>query len=184
MRQDLRLAVRQLASAPAFTIAAILTFALGIGANTAVFSVMNAVVLRLLPVSNPQELVFLHSAGMPNGGSQTGFSDASLTLSVYEQLKAERRIFSALMAYVPLDVQPTAVRYGQTPETVRADMVSGDFFSGLGVRMASGRGFTADDERQHAPIAVINHAYWTRRFDRNPAVIGETLFIKGCRSRS
>ncbi len=140
---------------------------------------MNAVVLRLLPVSNPQELVFLHSAGMPNGASRTGFSDASLTLTVYEQLKAEPRIFSALMAYVPLDTQPTAVRYGQTPETVQADMVSGDFFSGLGVRMAWGRGFTADDERQHAPIAVLNHAYWTRRFDRSPAAIGETLFIKG-----
>src|SRR5687767_11523861 len=154
MRQDLRLAVRQLASAPGFTIAAILTFALGIGANTAVFSVMNAVVLRLLPVSNPQELVFLHSEGMPNGASQTGYSDASLSLTVYERLKAERRIFPALMAFVPLDTQPTAVRHGQTPETVWADMVSGDFFSGLGVRMTSGRGFTPDDERQHAPIAV------------------------------
>lgn len=179
MRQDLLLAVRQLASAPGFTIAAILTFALGIGANTAVFSVMNAVVLRHLPVSNPQELVFLHSEGMPNGGSQTGFSDASLTLTVYERLKAEQRIFSDLIAFVPLDVQPTAVRHGQTPETVWADMVSGDFFSGLGVRMASGRGFTPDDEKQHAPVAVLNHAYWTRRFDRNPAAIGDTLFIKG-----
>jgi predicted permease len=179
MRQDIRLAVRQLAQAPGFTIAAILTFALGIGANTAVFSVMNAVVLRLLPVSNPQELVFLHTEGMPNGASQTGFSDGSLSLTVYERLKAERQIFPVLMAYVPLDTQPTAVRYGQTPETAWADMVSGDFFSGLGVRMASGRGFTADDERQHAPIAVLNHAYWMRRFDRNPAAIGETLYIKG-----
>jgi predicted permease len=179
MRQDIRLALRQLAHAPAFTIAAILTFALGIGANTAVFSVMNAVVLRLLPVSNPQEIVFLHSRGLPNGSSQTGFSDGSMSLTVYERLKAERRIFSALMAYVPLDTQPTAVRHGQTPETVWADMVSGDFFSGLGVRMAWGRGFTMNDEQQHAPIAVLSHAYWTRRFDRQPSALGETLFIKG-----
>ena len=179
MRQDIRMALRQLAHAPAFTIAAILTFALGIGANTAVFSVMNAVVLRLLPVSNPQELVFLHTTGMPNGTSQTGFSDGSLSLTVYERLKAESKIFSPLMAYVPLDTQPTAVRHGQTPETVWADMVSGDFFSGLGVGMASGRGFTVNDEQQHAPIAVLSHAYWTRRFDRQPQAIGETLFIKG-----
>jgi predicted permease len=135
--------------------------------------------LRLLPVSNPHELVFLHSEGMPNGASQTGFNDTSLTLTVYERLKAETGIFSALMAFVPLDTQPTAVRFGQTPETVWADMVSGDFFSGLGVRMARGRGFTADDERQHAPIAVLSHAYWTRRFDRQPTAIGGTLFIKG-----
>jgi predicted permease len=179
MGQDLRLAIRQLAHAPAFTIAAILTFALGIGANTAVFSVMNAVVLRFLPVSNPQELVFLHTNGMPNGSSQTGFSDGSLSLTVYERLKAEKRIFSDLMAYVPLDTQPTAVRHGQTPETVWADMVSGDFFSGLGVGMTAGRGFTMHDEQQHAPIAVLSHAYWARRFDRQASVIGETLFIKG-----
>ena len=140
---------------------------------------MNAVVLRLLPVSNPRELVFLHSAGMPNGASQTGFSDASLSLTVYERLKAEPRIFSALMAYVPLDTQPTAVRDGQTPDR-RADMVSGDFFSGLGVRMAWGRGFTrgrraAARADRRAQSCLLDSPLRSQ----GPAAIGETLYIKG-----
>src|SRR5262249_46178644 len=164
---------------PAFAAVAILTFALGIGANTAVFSVMNAVVLRLLPVAHPEELVYLHTSGQPARSSQTGFDDTSLSLPVYEQLRTEKSIFSELMGYVPLATDRTAVRYGNEPETVWADMVTGNFFSGLGVRMARGRGFTTDDESQHTPNAVISFAYWTRRFARNPSALGETLFVKG-----
>src|SRR5262249_12592253 len=73
----------------------------------------------------------------------------------------------------------TAVRHGSEPETVWADMVSGNFFSGLGVRMERGHGFTAEDERQHSQTAIISYAYWTRRFGRNPAALGDTLFVKG-----
>jgi predicted permease len=179
MIQDLRFALRQLRRTPAFAAVAVLTLALGIGANTAVFSVTNAVVVRLLPVSNPEELVFLHTSGQPSNSSQTGHDDTSMPLPVYEQLRNERQIFSELMAFVPLGIDRTAVRYGSEPETVWADMVSGNFFSGLGVRMALGRGFTNEDEASHTQTAVIGHAYWTRRFARNPNVIGETLFVKG-----
>ena len=179
MVQDLRFALRQLRRTPAFAAVAVVTFALGIGANTAVFSVMNAVVLRLLPVSHPEELVYLHTSGQPSRSSQTSFDDTSLSLPVYEQLRTEKAVFSELIGYVPLATDRTTVRYGNEPETVWADMVTGNFFSGLGVRMARGRGFTADDESQHTQDAVISYAYWTRRFARNPSAVGDTLFVKG-----
>src|SRR5436190_60963 len=148
MLQDFRFALRQLRRSPAFAFVAVVTFALGIGANTAVFSVMNAVVLRFLPVSHPEQLVFLHTSGQPSESSQTGHDDTSLCLPVYQQLR-ESGIFSDLIAFVPLDTNRTAVRYGIEPETAWADMVSGNFFSGLGVRMTRGRAFPDDDEARH-----------------------------------
>ncbi len=179
MMQDLRFALRQLRRTPVFAVVTILTLALGIGANTAVFSVMNAVMLRWLPVADPGRLVFLHTTGQPSKSSQTGFDDTSLTLPIYEQLRAETRIFSDLIAFVPLDTNRTAIRHGADPETAWADMVSGNFFSGLGVRMARGRALTMDDERQHTSTAVISYGFWTRRFGRNPSTVGDTLFVKG-----
>ncbi len=179
MLHDLRFALRQLRRTPAFAAVAVLTFALGIGANSAVFSVMNAVVLRLLPVSHPEQLVVLHTSGQPANSSQTGYDDSSLTEAIYQQLRAETRIFSELVAFVPLSIDRTTVRYGSEPETVWANMVSGNFFSGLGVRMERGVGFTMDDEARHTQKAVLSYAYWTRRFSRNPSAVGETLFIKG-----
>ena len=179
MLQDLRFALRQLGRAPVFAAVAVLTLALGIGANTAAFSVMNAVILRFLPVSHPEELVFLHTTGQPSRSSQTGFDDSSLSLPVYEQLRAERGTFAELIAFVPLSMNRTAIRHGAEPETAWADRVSGTFFTGLGVRMARGRGLTADDETQHAQVAVLSDAYWARRFARSSSTVGETLFIKG-----
>jgi predicted permease len=179
MLQDLRFALRQLRRTPGFAVVTVLTFALGIGANAAVFSVMNAVVLKLLPVEDAGRIVFLHTSRQPDRASQTGFDDTSLSKPVYEQLRAERRAFSELMAYVPLGTGQVPVRYGNDAETAWADMVSGNFFSGLGVAMERGRGFTMDDETQHAPTAIISHGYWTRRFGRRDEAIGSTLFVKG-----
>jgi predicted permease len=178
--QELRYALRQLFNSPWFTVTVVLTLALGIGANTAVFSVMNAVLLKGLPVPNPQELVYLHvPGGQPDGASNTGDSETSFSEPVFEDLRQDRYAFADLIAFVPLAIGKVAARFGDTPEEVEGDMVSGNFFSGLGVSLARGRGFTLDDEHSHAPVAVISYSYWTRRFSRNPSILGQVLHIKG-----
>jgi predicted permease len=177
--QDLGYAWRQLKKSPGFAFVAILTLALGIGANTAIFSVMNAVMLRYLPVPNPQQLVYLAGANRPSNTSQTGDDDFSFTEYTFEQLRKDHNAFSDLMAFVPLGLPTIPVRYGDEPEEARADMVSGNFFSGLGVTMERGRAFTRDDEARHTQVAVLSYGYWTRRFGRSPSVLGGTLYLKG-----
>ena len=178
--QDFRYAFRQIGKSPGFTAVCVITLALGIGANTAVFTVMNTVMLRYLPVPNPQQLVYLHTTGWPNNASQTGFfDDLSLNQPTYEELRHRKDVFSDLVAFVPVSVGKTAVRFGRQSEEARADMVSGNYFSGLGVRLARGRLFTPDDESQHTRVATLSFQYWTSRFSRDPGVIGQSIFIKG-----
>jgi predicted permease len=174
--RDLRFGLKSLAHSPGFAATAILTLALGIGANTAVFSVMNAVLLKSLPVREPDRLVYLRTSNAPRN---TGTIDSHQTFSypVYDALRHQSGAFSALMAYVPLSNSKVAVRYGSEPEEAEGDMVSGTFFSGLGVSLPLGRGFTGDDETSHAPLAVISYNHWTRRFGRNPDVLGKTLYV-------
>jgi predicted permease len=180
MFQQLGYAVRQLYQSPWFTLTVVLTLALGIGANSAIFSVMNAVLLRGLPVPNPQELVYLHvPSGQPKGASNTGDSATSFSEPVFEDLREDHRAFADLIAFVPLSIAKVAVRFGDTPEEAEGDMVSGNFFSGLGVSPARGRGFKVEDERSHAQMVVLSDSYWTRRFLRNPSILGQALFIKG-----
>jgi predicted permease len=178
--QDLRYSLRQLRRTPGFALVAVLTLALGIGANTAIFSVMNAVLWRFLPVPEPQQLFFLQVRGnLPSNSSQTGNDNGSFTEYTFEQLRTRKDVFSDLMAFVPLGIPRVAVRYGAEPEEAQGDMVSGNFFSGLGVQLVRGRGFTVDEEKQHAQVAVLGYGYWTRRFARNPSAIGQTIYIKG-----
>ena len=179
--QDLRYSLRRLRKSPGFAATAILTLALGIGATTAIFSVMNAVLLRSMPVPNPQQLVYLHvPTGQPYGAQETGDSDTSFSQPVFEALRQDRRAFPEVMAFAPLSGDKVAVRVGNdSPEQASGDMVSGNFFSGLGVAMARGRNFAIEDERQHAAVVVLSYAYWTRRFSRNPSVLGQTMYIKG-----
>ena len=176
--RDLRHGFRSLLESPGFTITAILTLALGMGANTAVFSVMNAVLLQSLPVADAGRVVYLRTSNAPRG---TGTIDSNRTFSysVYDALHKQSGGMSAVIAYVPLSGSKVAVRYGSEPEEAEGDMVSGTFFSGLGVKLQHGRGFTELDEKDHAPNAVISSAYWTRRFARNPDVLGTTLYVNG-----
>jgi predicted permease len=178
--QEFRYAVRQLYNSPWFTLTVVLTLALGIGANTAVFSVMNAVLLRSLPVPNTDEIVYLHvPGGQPDGASNTGNSTTSFSEPVFEDLRQDRRAFADLIAFVPLAIGKVAVRFGDRPEEAQGYMVSGNFFSGLGVSLARGHGFRLEDEHAHSPVVVLSYSYWTRRFSRNPSVLGQTLFVKG-----
>ena len=176
--RDLRYALRSLAHSPAFALTAILTLALGIGANTAVFSVMNAVLLRSLPVADPTRLAYLRTSNVPHG-TGTISSRETFSYPIYQTLCDKHRGFSDVIAYVPLSISKVAVRYGSQPEEAEGEMVSGTFFSGLGIKLPHGRGFTEQDEKDHAPVAVISYNYWTRRFARNPDVLGTTLYVNG-----
>ncbi len=175
---DLHYALRQLSKTPAFTLVCVLTLALGIGANTAVFSVMNAVLMRLLPVADPARVVYLRTSNPPRG---TGTIDSVETFSypVYDALRRQNRGLIPVIAYVPLSSTQVAVRYGSEPEQAEGDMVSGTFFSGLGVKLAMGRGFSAQDEASHAPITVLSYSYWSRRFARDAGILGQTLTVNG-----
>jgi len=178
--RDLLFAARMLRKSPGFTLVAMLTLAFGIGGNTAVFSVMNTVLLRYLPLPNPQQLVFLRLPNAPpDGVSSTGDVDRSFSYPVFEALRKEHAVFSDLMAYVPLAVDKVAVRIGGDPEEAEGDMVSGNFFSGLGVSFTRGRGFALEDETAHASVVVLSYSYWTTRFGRSPSAIGQTIYVKG-----
>jgi predicted permease len=176
--RDLRFALRGLRRSPVFAAAAILTLALGMGANTAVFSVMNAVLLRSLPVADPQRLVYLHTSDAPQ---RTGTIDSHVTFSypVYDALRRQSGALSEVIAVAQLSGDMVNVRVGAQPEQAEGDMVSGNFFSGLGVNMVRGRGFVTQEETDHAPVVVLSYDYWTRRFTRDPNVLGTTLYVKG-----
>jgi predicted permease len=176
--RDLRFGLRCLRQSPGFAATAILTLALGVGANTAVFSVMNAILLKSLPVADPERLVYLRTSNAPRG---TGTIDSNETFSytVYDALRKQNRGLAPVMAYVPLSGSKVAVRIGDLPEEAEGDMVSGAFFSGLGVSLPLGRGFSPDDETRHAPIAVISYNFWTRRLARSAEVLGTTMYVNG-----
>lgn len=179
LSQDIFFAFRQARKNLGFTLVIVVTLALGIGANTAMFSVMSAVLLRYLPVRDPERLVFLHYSQQPEGTSQTGYDDTSLPEPVFEALRHANEVFSDVVAFAPLSARPLPVRFGDQPEEARGDMVSGNFFSGLGVNAVRGRTFTPADEKSHSLTAVLGYGYWSRRFARDASVLGQTLYVKG-----
>src|SRR5215475_261769 len=167
--QDLRYGLRMLAKRPGFTLIVALTLAIGIGANTAVFSLIDAFLLKLLPVRDPQQLVFVRAID-PRGGI-TG----SFPYPIFEQFRDQNRSFSGIIAYDRTRVSVTVE--GQA-EMVQGDFVSGSYFDVLGVSAILGRTFTADDDQTgKPPVAVISSGYWGRRFGRDPAVIGKTIYL-------
>ena len=179
---DLRYTLRQLAKAPGFALTAVLTLALGIGANTAVFSALNALLLKMLPVRDAQQLYtvrLLHGGTQPPNTAGTGNGPTSFSLPVFEALRGQSRVFSDLIAHVPLALGQVPVRYGNTPATRPGEEVSGNFFTGLGVPMATGVGLTLADEQQHTAKVVISYGFWTTVFSRDRSAIGQTLYIRG-----
>jgi len=181
--RDLRYALRQLKKAPGFAIVVVVMLALGIGANTAVFSVMNAVLMQLLPVSRPHGLYYVRMAngeGQAPGAGNTGDSNTSFSEVTFEALRQRTDVFEELIGYVPLSFNGSvAVRHGELPEEAEGEEVSGNFFSGLSARMGLGRGFTYQDEKDHTQTAVISYEFWTRSFARDPNVVGKTMYVKG-----
>jgi predicted permease len=182
LAQDLRIAIRQLGRAPGFTATAILTLALGIGANTAIFSALNATLLKMLPVRDPQEL---YTVLLINGGTQppntqgTGYGNTSFSYPVFQALRQNTNVFADVIAHIPLGYGKVPVRLGDIPTEKAGEEVSGNYFSGLGVPMALGRGLTEAEEREHSPVTVISYRFWQEAFARNPEALGKTLYVKG-----
>ena len=170
---DLRYAVRTLRRSPTFTLVAAGILTLGIGANTAIFSLINAVMLRSLPVRAPGELVHLLSV-YPGEPRQPGFPWLA-----YEHYRDNNHVFSDLIAVTPATFQ---ARFdGGAAEPVQGHYVSGNFFPALGVRPALGRMISADDEvgARGAAIAVVSWPTWQGRFGGAPSVIGRTITVEG-----
>ena len=175
--QDVRFGVRMLAKNPAFTAIAVLTLALGIGANTAIFSLMNQVLLRRLPVQNPGELVVLHAPGPVTGHvSSDGDDTESFSYPMYKGLRECSAAVCSMLGRSSFSA--SIATQGQT-ERGRGELVSGNYFEVLGVPPAIGRVFSLDDDRVPGghPVAVLSHMYWTRRFAGDPNILNKTLLV-------
>jgi putative ABC transport system permease protein len=178
--QDLRYGARMLLKNPGFTVIAVLTLALGIGANTAIFSLTDQILLRRLPVEKPKELVVLRSPG-PKGGHvwSDGDDAASFSYPMYKDLRDRgANVFSGLLARFAIPLSVAGV--GQT-ERADGELVSGNYFEVLGVRPALGRVFSQEDDRAPGAhqVVVLSHAYWTRRFSADPAILNKSLTVNG-----
>ena len=177
--QDLHYATRMLRKSPGFTAVAILTLALGIGANTAIFSLLNAVLLRNLPVKNPNELVLLGTGR--GSGSTGGVDDVLYSYRFYEELALKNHVFSETSAEMSVlfGGMHGRVEGSANLEPMNVQLVSGTYFSMLGLEPVLGREFSKTDDEPlgaHA-VAVLSYSWWTRRFARDPAVIVKTIAI-------
>jgi predicted permease len=171
---NLRLAVRGLFRTPLFSIVAILSLALGIGANTAIFTLIDQILLRKLPVTAPEQLVMLYQEG-PNNGSNMGTRMHSYPL--YQDLQARAEPLSEVACR---RLVAASLAIDNATERVEAEMVSGNFFTMLGVKPAIGRVFNSkedDQAYQGHPVVVLSHEYWSSRFTRNPGVIGKKILV-------
>ena len=176
--RDLRFAARTLARTPAVTAIAILSLALGIGANTAIFSLIDSVLLRFLPVRDPGRLVLLTNpdAGGISMGTQNG-ERSLLSCGEFAHIREKQQVFDGMFA-AQSEASRISARIDEgTPEDVRERLVSGAYFSVLGIDPIIGRAFTeADDRVPHAaPYAVISYAFWDRRFGRAADVLGKKI---------
>jgi predicted permease len=175
--KDLRFGLRVLAKSPGFTAIAVITLALGIGANTAIFSLMNQVLLQRLPVKNPDELVILRAPGPVTGHvSSDGDDTESFSYPMYKGLRDNNSVFSGVLARYRFSA--SVASRGQT-DRASGELVSGNYFEVLGVRPAVGRVFSQDDDRVPGaqPVVVLSHSYWTRHFGADPSVLNKVLLV-------
>ena len=177
--RDLKYGARLLRLNPAFAIVAILSLALGIGANTAIFQLLDAVRIRTLPVKSPDELLELRIAE-PVGGRTGQFSGRrpSLTNPLWEQLRDRQQVFSSVFAWSGVGFDLTTSGEARTAQGL---WVSGDFFNGLGVPALIGRTLTADDDRRGcaAPAAVLGYGFWQHEYGGDPSVVGRSITLDG-----
>jgi predicted permease len=181
--QDLRFALRQLRKSPGFTLTVVLTLALGIGANSAIFTLFDQVLLRMLPVERPKELVRLEWTGAFSGSMSSfgGDSDGHrnyYSYPMYKDLRDQNSVFEGILA---TDRTQLGVSWHNQAESKDAEVVSGNYFQLLGLRPAAGRLFTAQDEttKNANPVVVLSCDYWRTSFNASPGVVGQTILING-----
>jgi predicted permease len=172
MLQDLRLALRLLLKSPGFTLIAVLTLGLGIGANTAIFSFINTFFFKALPFERPEELVAAYTIDERNPGflpvSPLNFAD----------FRDANQVFSGTGSY---GFVPVSMMIGSEPDSVQGELVSGNYFDLLGLKPALGRTFRPDEYAADggAPVIVLNHSFWTTRLNADPDILGRTFTING-----
>jgi predicted permease len=175
LSRDIRHAIRSLRQAPGFVLIVVLTLGLGIGANTAIFSLMDQVLLRPLPVHDPSALVLLDGPGAFQGRT---VNLATFSYPMYVDFRDRNEVFSGVLARFPLS---TTVVWRGASERANGELVSGNYFDVLGVRPALGRMLNAADDRVPGahPIAVLSYGYWQRRFGGDPLVLNQTITVNG-----
>src|SRR5262245_3093401 len=177
IRHDLKYGIRQLRMNPGFTLAAVLSLALGIGANTAIFTLFDQIVMRLLPVQNPRELVQLRVEG-GRFGSNSGDGQHTFSHPTYLALRDRNTIFSRLTGQL---VQTASLVGEDRSEMIRVGMVAGNFFNVLGVRPHLGRLLTPDDDKARLghPVAVLQYDFWQKRFAGAREIVGSSIRLNG-----
>src|SRR5215469_14064542 len=169
LAQDLLYALRQLRKSPGFSTVAILTLALGIGANTGIFSIVNAVLLRPLPYLDPNRLVAVYNHTDSDGNSSFGYLD-------FLEWQRQNRSFASLATYRHANF----ILSGARTEHVPGDLISAEFFDTLGVRPLIGRTFNSgDDHLGSAPVALLGEGFWRRRYGAQPTVLGQAIMLDG-----
>ena len=178
--QDLRYALRQLLKSPGFTLTAVVTLALGIGANTAVFTVFDQVLLRMLPVERPRELVRFEWAGGFSGSASSFGGDQYNYFSypMYKDLRDQNQVFAGMLA---ADRTGVGVSWRNQAENKDAEVVTGNYFQVLGLKPAAGRLLTQQDDtaKNANPVLVLSYDYWKTRFGASRDVVGQTVLING-----
>jgi predicted permease len=171
--QDVRYGVRTLAKNPAFTLIAMATLALGIGANTAMFSLLDQVVLQLLPVRDPQQLVIVRETGNHYGNS---YGPNTISWPMFEDLRDNNQVFSGMFCRFPASV---TIGYGDRAAQIPAELVSGSYFPILGVGAALGRNIAPDDDAipDSRPVVVLSYSFWRSYFDGDRTIVGRTISL-------
>jgi predicted permease len=171
--QDIRYGVRTLAKNPAFSLVAVATLALGIGANTAMFSLLDQIVLRLLPVRHPEQLVIVREAGNHYGNT---YGPNTISWPMFEDLRDNNQAFSGMFCRFPATV---TIGYSDRAAQIPAELVSGSYFPILGVEAALGRTIAPDDDAvpDSQPVVVLSYSFWRSYFDGDRTVVGRTIAL-------
>jgi predicted permease len=173
--QDINYAWRAFRKAPLFVVVAVLSLALGIGANTAIFTLTDQVLLRMLPVKHPEQLVLLSAIGR-HYGNNMGWNRISYPM--YQDFRDRNKVFSGMFCFRETDL---SLSFGGRTERIAGEIVSGNYFPELGLTPVIGRLFTAQDDlfQGSNPVAVLSYGYWRSRFAGDPSVIGRKVELNG-----